>query len=130
MALSNKGEFIINNNANNKFVAKSLKPSFESLAASNSGRTDDGTMHIYWILRKIRKLEIEMAPCSSQEASAILSLVQGREYTITYWDILDNAEKTINVYTSTSSADCYSGVIRNGLWTGLTFNAIELAGEA
>lgn len=129
MALTNKGEFIINNNANNKFTAKSLKPSFESLAASNSGRTDDGTMHIYWVLRKIRKLEIEMPPCTSADAARLLSLVQGREYTITYWDILDNAEKTISVYTSNSSADCYSGVIRQGLWTGLTFNAIEIAGE-
>lgn len=127
MALANKGEIIIN--GSHRFTPKSLKPNFESLAAANSGRTDDGTIHIYWVLRKIRKLEIEMPPCSSSEASAILNLVQGKEYTITYWDILDNAEKTISVYTSTSSADCYSGIIRNGLWQGLSFNAIEIAGE-
>lgn len=128
MALRNKGDFIINNTYT--FTPKSLKPSFDSLAAANSGRTDDGTMHIYWVLRRIRKLEIEMPPCTSAEAAAILDLVQGREYTITYWDILENDEKTITVYTSNSSADCYSGVIRNGLWQGLTFNAIEIAGEA
>lgn len=126
MALTSKGHFKI---GNTEFLAKSIKSNFESLASEDSGRTDDGVMHINWVLRKIRKVEIEMPPCTSLEASRILSLVQGQEYTLTYWDVLANSEKTINVYTSNSAADCYSGVIKGGLWQGLAFNAIELGGE-
>lgn len=112
------------------FVAQSLKPNFESLASENSGRTDDGVMRITWVLRKIRKLEITMPPMTASEVSQLLSLVQGQEYSITYHDPLANADKTLSVYTSNSSADCYSGVIRNGLYTNVAFNAIELGGES
>lgn len=61
--------------------------------------------------------------------SQIFSRVQGQEYDITYWDTLENAEKTIHCYTSNGSTDCYSGVVMNGLYQGAKFNAIEIAGE-
>lgn len=86
-------------------------------------------MHIYWVFNRIRKIEITMPPCSMADSSRILSQVQGKEYALTYFDILNNAEKTIQVYTSNSSGDIKSGVIMNGLVTGLKFSAIELAGE-
>jgi len=63
--LPTKGHFKIGSTT---FIAKSIKPSFESLASEDSGRTDDGKMHISWIKPKLRKWEIEMPPCSSQEA--------------------------------------------------------------
>lgn len=127
MNLSNKGNFIINNEL--EISPKSLLCNFESLASDNSGRTLDGVMHIYWVFNKIRKLEIELAPTTADVLSRIFSRVQGQEYDITYWDVLENAQKTIHVYTSNSSVDCYNGVIRNGLYRGAKFNAIEIAGE-
>lgn len=126
MALTAKGNFIIDGV---EFTPKSLKVGFESLASEDSGRTDDGTMHVNWILSRIRKIEIEMPPCSAAEATNILSKVQGRIYNITYFDPLANSELTKEVYTSNSAADCYSGIIRNGLWQGISFSAIERAGE-
>lgn len=126
MALTSTGHFKI---GNQEFKAKSLKVGFESLNSEDSGRTDDGVMHLNWIFRKIRKVEIEMPPITSAEVAELLSLVQGQEYNLTYIDPLINAEKTIKVYTSNSSADLYSGMILNGLWQGVAFNAIELAGE-
>lgn len=126
MALLTKGHFQINET---QFPAKALKVGFESLNSEDSGRTDDGVMHLNWIFRKIRKVEIEMPPITSAEVSNLLNLVQGTEYQLTYFDPLENAEKTIEVYTSNSSADLYSGMILDGLWQGVRFNAIELAGE-
>lgn len=127
MALTTKGHFKI---GNNEFAAKSIKVNFESLASDDSGRTNDGVMHIYWVLRKIRKIEIELPPTKDLgKLSTLFALVQGQEYNLTYWDPLDNAEKTIKVYTSTSSADMYNGILYNGMWQGVSFNAIELAGE-
>lgn len=112
-----------------KFAVQSLKVNWESLQADDSGRTDDGVMHITWVKRKVRKLEIGLPPCTSQKISALFSLIQGQEYNITYFDPLENKEKAIRVYTSNSSTDCYSGVIKGGIWQNATFNAIELAGE-
>lgn len=126
MALTSKGHFMVNGK---EFAAKSINVNFESLSGDDSGRTSDGVMHIYWIFRKIRKIEIEMPPCSSAEASEILFLVQGQEYNLTYFDPLYNAEKTIKVYTSNSKSELYNGIIINGMWQGISFNAIELAGE-
>lgn len=126
MALTSKGHFKI---GNTEFLAKSLVVGFESLAGPNSGRTDDGIMHIDWVFRKIRKIEIEMPPMTAAEVSQLLSLVQGQEYEIIYFDPLANAEKMIGAYTSNSSSQLYSGVIRNGLYQGVAFSAIELAGE-
>ena len=126
MALTTKGHFKINNE---QFEAKSLRVNYESLSGEDSGRTDDGVMRINWIFKKVRKVEIEMPPMKSSDLSKLLSLVQGQEYNLTYFDPLDNAEKTIQVYTSNSKTDLYSGMILGGLWQGVAFNAIELAGE-
>lgn len=124
--MTSKGNFIINNI---EFRPKSLKVNYESLASEDSGRTDDGNMYIGWVKRRVRKLEITMPPMTGNEVSQLLSLVQGQEYNITYFDPLTNGEKTINCYTSNSSGDCYSGVLKGGLYTGVAFNSIELAGE-
>ena len=111
------------------FIAKAIQPQYESIVSEDTGRTDDGVMHITWVKPIIRKYSIEMPPCSYADASAILSLVQGKTYQFTIFDPLSNSEKTINAYTSNSNADVYSGVILNGLITGLTFNVIDMNGS-
>ena len=128
MALTTQGHFMINDDIQ-EYVAKSLKVNYESLSGEDSGRTDDGVMRINWIFRKIRKVEIEMPPMTSQELSRLLSRVQGQEQYLTYYDPLDNVERKAKVYTSNSKTDLYSGIIMNGLWQGVSFNAIELEGE-
>ena len=127
MALQSKGKFQINGR---EFDAKSIKVNYDSLASDDSGRTADGVMHIYWIMRKVRKIEIELPPTYDRMMVAqLFSLVQGQEYNLTYWDPMDNAERTIKVYTSNSSGDMYNGYLYGGVWQGIKFNAIELAGE-
>ena len=127
MALISQGHFQIN--GDKQFAAKSLRVGFESLAGEDSGRTDDGVMRINWVFRRIRKVEIEMPPMTSAKVAELLGLVQGQEYRLTYYDPLDNVERTIEVYTSNSKSELYSGIVVNGLWQGVSFNAIELAGE-
>ena len=126
MALSNKGNIMINGI---EFKPKSMKPNYESLATEDSGRTDDGVMHIYWVLDRIRKWEIVMPPMTSEEQSRLLSQVQGKIYYMTYWDTLSNSELTRKFYTSNSNADMYSGYIKDGLWLDTEFHAIEVGGE-
>lgn len=127
MALSNKGCFMINGV---EYVAKSLTTNYESLVSEESGRTLDGVMHVYWVKRRVRKISIELPPTADRaDIAALLYSVQGQEYDLTYWDAINNTETTIRVYTSNSKSDFYSGVLYNGVYQGITFNAIELAGE-
>ena len=123
MSLTTKGHFKI---GTAEFAAASIKPVLDSLADENSGRTEDGVMHISWIRSKMRKWEITMPPLTSAQAYSLLSLIQGKIYTITIWDISSNAEVSVSVYTSNSAADMYSGVMYGGLWRGLKFSAIEV----
>ena len=67
-----KGQIKINNNV---FTPKSLAINFESLATADSGRTDSGKMMIDWVYTNLRKLEIEMPPCSSEEISKLFNAV-------------------------------------------------------
>lgn len=126
MALTSKGHFQVNGT---EYLAKSIKVDLESLASEDSGRTDDGVMHINWVLKKIRKVFIEMPPSITTDIAPLLSAVQGQTYSLTYFDPLANAEKTITAYTSKGSSSLYSGVLYNGLWQGTQFNAIEVGGE-
>ena len=126
MALTSKGHFKVNGT---EYLAKSIKVDLESLASEDSGRTDDGVMHINWILKKIRKVQIELPPSTADVFAPLLAAVQGQTYSLTYFDPLDNAEKTITAYTSKGSSSLYSGVLYNGLWQGIQFNAIQVGGE-
>lgn len=100
---------------------------YESLADENSGRTDDGIMHINWIWRKIRKVTMTFPPLTAQEIAELVDLVQGQEYELTYPDMADK-KLTIRCYTSNSNADLKYGVLYGGLWVGFSFSAIELEG--
>ena len=84
-------------------------------------------MHIDWIYHKIRKFTITLPPSTQATVSTLLNSIQG-EYTLTIYDPIAG-ESTYNCYTSNSSTDLYSGVIKNGLWQNITFSAIQKDGE-
>lgn len=114
------------------FPAKSLKESYESLASDDSGRTLDGIMHIYWVQRDLRKIEIVLPPCTAEMIKTLTSIIQGKEYLIKYKSS-DNPELPGNnywtykrVYTSNASTSMYNGVLYGGLWQDFEFHAIEL----
>ena len=123
MALTSKGCFKI---GSTEYKPKSLKITYDSLATSNSGRSDNGTMKITWVRKNIRKIEIEMPPMSISALSSLLTSVSGQIYNITIHDPKSNTEDTFSVYTSNAQGDCYSGVLHNGLYQGVQFSAIEV----
>jgi hypothetical protein len=123
MALNSKGNFKI---GSTEYSPKSLKITYDSLATANSGRSDNGTMVINWVRTNIRKLEIEMPPMKMSELSALLNAVSGKKYNMTFRDIRTNTEVTVQMYTSNTQGDCYSGVLLGGLYHGVQFSAIEV----
>ena len=89
--LSNKANIILSttsvptNDQNAiEFSPMACRPSFESLATEDSGRSDDGVMHIYWVKNRYRKLEITLRPDTPANIAPILNKVMGKEYYITY----------------------------------------------
>lgn len=136
---TNHGKFAVSatqNGTYTEFDAKSIQYTFESLATSDSGRTDDGVMHITWVKRKIRKFNITMPPIKyadiTRSSKNPLLLVQGKEYYIKIFDpsTSNSTFEIYHVYTSNSSGETYNGVLYDGLWTGIAFNAIELGGDS
>ena len=121
--LSSKGNFKI---GNKEWTPKSLKVTYDSLATSKSGRADDGTMHITWVRKNIRKIEIEMPPMTMADLKTLLTAVSGQTYTIKIHDPKSNAEADVRVYTSNTQGQCYSGVLHGGLYQGVQFSAIEV----
>lgn len=123
MALSAKGNFKI---GTKEWAPKSLKITYDSLATANSGRSDNGTMNITWVRQNIRKLEIEMPPMKMSDLASLLGAVSGQKYNITFHDPRTNTEVTVQVYTSNTNGECYSGVLYGGLYQGVQFSAIEV----
>lgn len=123
MALSAKGNFKI---GTKEWSPKSLKVTYDSLATANSGRSDNGTMNITWVRQNIRKLEIEMPPMKMSDLASLLGAVSGQKYNITFHDPRTNTEVTVQVYTSNTNGECYSGVLYGGLYQGVQFSAIEV----
>ena len=107
------------------FPMKSLKESDESLASEDSGRTLDGVIHIYWVQRDLKKIEIVLPPSTSEMISRVKQIVQGKEYYIRFKSF-EGGYITRYVYTSNLHASMYSGLLFNGLWQDFEFHAIEM----
>ena len=123
MALSGKGNFKI---GSTEYSPKGLKVTYDSLATAKSGRADDGTMKITWVRTNIRKVEVTMPPMQMAALSALLTAVSGKKYNMTFHDPRTNAEVTVEMYTSNTEGECYSGVLLGGLYHGVKFSAIEV----
>ena len=123
MALTGKGNFKI---GSTEYKPKSLKFTYDSLATSKSGRSDDGTMHITWVRQNIRKIEVTMPPMKASAVDNLLSAVSGKTYNMTFYDPRTASEVTVKMYTSNATGECYSGVLYGGMYEGVTFSAIEV----
>ena len=124
MALT-KGKIKINNI---EYDVKSCKVEIAGLEADDSGRTDDGVYHYNYIYNRERKITIQLVPTTQETVAALLNTVAGKTYNLTYYDPIAG-EKTIQAHTKSTSGSLYSGVLLNGLWSGVSFKAEQIGGE-
>lgn len=124
MALT-KGKIKINNI---EYDVKSCKVEITGLEADDSGRTDDGVYHYNYIYNRGRKITIQLVPTTQATVAALLNAVAGKTYNLTYYDPIAG-EKTIQAHTKSTSGSLYSGVLLNGLWSGVSFKAEQIGGE-
>ena len=124
MALT-KGKIKINNI---EYDVKSCKVEIVGLEADDSGRTDDGVYHYNYIYNRGRNITIQLVPTKQETVAALLNAVAGKTYNLTYYDPIAG-EKTIQAHTKSTSGSLYSGVLLNGLWSGVSFKAEQIGGE-
>ena len=101
-----------------------IRVEHSNLAGSSSGRTEDGIMHIDWVRRDIRKVNLQWKVLTGTELNYILGLMQGKEFTLTFKD--RGIVQTMSAYSSESSYTYYSAALGEDLYTDISINAIEM----
>ena len=110
------------------YVPSASGVSFENdnIVSPDSGRVESGKMHITWIRRTQRKIELTYERLTGAEKDLMHNLMQGREFTFTYFD---NGIKVIQAY---AGKDSYTqknlGVHQSegGLYENYKINVIEM----
>lgn len=117
------GEWMINS-SHLYIPSAGIKVEHTNLAGSSSGRTEDGVMHIDWIRRDIRKVNLQWAVLTATELNYVLGLMQGKEFTLTFKD--RGQVQQMSAYSSESSYTYYSAALGEDIYTDVSINAIEM----
>lgn len=99
----------------------------ENYVGSNSGRTEDGVMHIDWLRRDLRKVTIKYNAMTGNEMDELVGLVQGKEYTATFRD--RGKTCTMSAYTGDCKYELYNETLcssEGGLYTDVSFDMVEM----
>lgn len=117
--------------------APNTKIEHTNVASSDSGRTEDGQMHINWVRRDVRKVNLVYSAISGAEKALMESLMQGKEFYFRYVDphieIVNGTETLVKVdsfygYVGESNYQEYSSVhyeSEGGIFTNFSINVIE-----
>jgi hypothetical protein len=121
--LDTAGEWMVND-SHLYIPSAGIKVEHTNLAGSSSGRTEDGVMHIDWVRRDIRKVNLQWKVLTGTELNYILGLMQGKEFTLTFKD--RGQVQTMSAYSSESSYTYYSAALGEDIYTDVSINAIEM----
>lgn len=121
--LDTAGEWMVND-SHLYIPSNGIRVEHSNLAGSSSGRTEDGIMHIDWVRRDIRKVNLQWKVLTGTELKYILGLMQGKEFVLTFKD--QGMVQTMNAYSSESSYTYYSAALGEDIYTDVSINAIEM----
>ena len=121
--LDTAGEWMVNS-SHLYIPSAGIQVEHTNLAGSSSGRTEDGIMHIDWVRRDIRKVNLRWSVLTASELDYVLGLMQGKEFTLTFKD--RGVVQTMNAYSSESSYTYYSAALGEDIYTDVSINAIEM----
>ena len=121
--LDTAGEWMVN--GHHLYIPSAgIKVEHSNLTGSSSGRTEDGVMHIDWIRRDIRKVYLQWKVLTASEMDYVISLMQGKEFTLTFKD--RGRIQTMQAYSGESSYVYYSAALGEDIYTDVSINAIEM----
>lgn len=99
----------------------------ESIQSADTGRTEDGYMHIDWVRTNMVKVHLAWKYLTGNEVAYLESLMQGKEFTLTYFD--KGSTHTANVYVSKVTYKKVTDALytsEGGLYSDIQANAIEM----
>ena len=99
-----------------------------NVASDDSGRNEKGVMKITWLRTDVRKVSMKWKALTGNEVKTIRNLMQGKEYSFTYWDA---GTQTMNAYTGDNDYNIYSYNPKifgsqGGLYTDFSIDAVEM----
>ena len=121
--LDTAGEWMVND-SHLYIPSAGIRVEHSNLAGSSSGRTEDGVMHIDWVRRDIRKVNLQWKVLTAKELYYVLNLMQGKEFTLTFKD--QGRVQKMSAYSSESSYTYYSAALGEDIYTDVSINAIEM----
>lgn len=98
-----------------------------NVVADGSGRTQDGKMHIIWVRRDIRQVQLKWNYLTGNQVKEIENLMQGKEFTLTYYDF--GEKHTLSGYAGESNYSIYTYGIyadQGGLYKDFSINVEEM----
>ena len=105
--------------------APNLNIEHTNVASADSGRTEDGVMHINWVRRDVKKVNLLYNAISGNEKEYMINLMQGKEFWFRYLDV---TVKEIYAYTGENKYQYYSLAHyenEGGIFTNFSINVIE-----
>lgn len=114
--------------------APNIKIEHTNVASADSGRTEDGKMHINWVRRDVRKVNLVYNAISGAEKATMENLMQGKEFYFRYLDPHYEGESLLTHasfygYVGESNYQYYSSVhyaSEGGIFTNFSINVIEI----
>jgi hypothetical protein len=106
--------------------SKDITISHTNVATSDSGRTQDGKMHITWVRTDVTTISLKYSVLTGVEAQNLRDLLQGKTFTFTYYD---NGVKTMNAYCGETNYTEHSYDLHKsegGIYKDFSANIIEL----
>lgn len=82
------------------------KVEHSNVVGSGSGRDEGGVMHIDWLRRDVRKVNLHYNAITESELAYMMGLMQGKEFTFKFLD--QGSVQTMSAYASESSYEFYS----------------------
>lgn len=96
----------------------------QDISAAESGRTDDSLMHKNRVSQK-RKIQVGYNGCTDAVATQVLQAVNPEYINVTYYDLLDGAVETREMYVGDRSGNFKWWWDGKHILESLTFDLIE-----
>ena len=117
--------YLIIENTDVSDLVKSLKVSYETLVADNSGRNANGDTVVDVVNKKV-KIQVTFRAMESDDMAKLLSAIENYVIDVTYRDVKTNSNKTITCYTGTPEPEYYCILDNRVLYKEMNLNFIQL----
>lgn len=125
--LDSKGRWMVNSDHLYVPSIDGVKVDHTNVTSADSGRTQNGTMHITWIRRNVLKVSMSWKYLTGHELDILVDLLQGKEFKFTYYD--KGKIKQYNGYCGEMNYTLHTngGIYKNvgGLYRDISANVVQ-----